>query len=173
MLYLKPSFYLSIFTQLPSKKPIDWVGRAKFIRLGGDFNTRHDMFEPGVQSAHQGGELARWSSGSGMDFISTPGEPTQRSGHVLDLTFSNIPFAQSTVRPDMHSGSDHETLTIIPDRGTVHRLTEDLSNQASIAGESPTTHIEVNLVRSRSERVDAAEFAIEVLVNASLGQMNG
>jgi hypothetical protein len=76
------------------------------------------MFEPGVQSAHQGAELACWSSDSTMDFIGTPGEPTHRAGHVLDLTFSNIPFAQSTIRPDMQSGSDHETqVTTIPGRG--------------------------------------------------------
>jgi hypothetical protein len=86
--------------------------------VGGDFNVRHYIFEPGAQSAHQGAELARWSSDSGMDFIGIPGEPTQRAGHVLDLTFSNIPFAQSTVRPDIHSGSDHETqVTAIPGRG--------------------------------------------------------
>ena len=76
------------------------------------------MFEPGVQSVHQGAELARWARESGMDFIGTLGVPTQRAGHVLDLTFSNIPFAQSTVRLDMHSGSDHETqVTTIPRRG--------------------------------------------------------
>jgi ribonuclease HI len=88
--------------------------------VGGDCNVRHDMFEPGVQAAHQGAELARWASDSGMDFIGAPGEPTQRAGHVLDLTFSNIPFAQTTVRLDMHSGSDHETqVTLIPGRGSV------------------------------------------------------
>ena len=55
-----------------------------------------------------------------MDFIGTPRAPTQRFGHVLDLTFSNIPFAQSSIRPDMHSGSDHETqVTTIPRQGTV------------------------------------------------------
>jgi hypothetical protein len=42
-----------------------------------------------------------------------------RAGHILDLAFSNIPFATITVRDDMHSGSDHSTLvTIIAARGT-------------------------------------------------------
>ena len=83
--------------------------------VGGDFNAWHDMFEPGVQSVHQGAELACWLGDSAMDFIGTPGEPTQRAGHVLDLTFSNIPFAQSTIRPDMHSSLDHKTqVTTIP-----------------------------------------------------------
>ncbi|RAL59212.1 hypothetical protein DID88_006667 [Monilinia fructigena] len=53
-----------------------------------------------------------------MDFIGTPGEPTHNAGHVLDLTFSNIPFASTIVRKDMHTGSDHETLvTSLPNRG--------------------------------------------------------
>jgi hypothetical protein len=53
-----------------------------------------------------------------MDFIGIPGDPTHRLGHVLDLTFSNIPFARTIVRKDMHSGSDHETqVTTIPTRG--------------------------------------------------------
>jgi hypothetical protein len=55
-----------------------------------------------------------------MDFISTLGAPTQRARHVLDLTFSNVPFTQTTIRTNMHSGSDHETqVTIIPGQGSV------------------------------------------------------
>jgi Endonuclease-reverse transcriptase len=77
--------------------------------VGGDFNAWHDMFEPGIQTLHQGAELARWATESGMDFIGTPGAPTQRAGHVLDLTFSNVPFAQTTIQTNMHSGLDHET----------------------------------------------------------------
>ena len=78
------------------------------------------MFEPSIQAAHQGAELARWATESGMDFIGTLGAPTQRARHVLDLTFSNVPFAQTTIQTDMHSGLDHETqVTIIPSRGNV------------------------------------------------------
>lgn len=86
--------------------------------VGGDFNVWHEMFEPGVQNTHRGGELAAWSGASGMDYIGTPGDATQRAGHVLDLSFSNIAFASTEVRADMHSGSDHGTLvTTIPGRG--------------------------------------------------------
>lgn len=50
-----------------------------------------------------------------IDYIGVPGQPTHRAGHVIDLTFSNIPFAQSTVDATMHSGSDHETIvTSVP-----------------------------------------------------------
>lgn len=88
--------------------------------IGGDFNVWHDMFEPGVQTAHRGAELAQWSSISGMDFIGVPGIPTQRHGHVIDLTFSNVPFSHTTIREDMQCGSDHMTqVTTVPGRGTV------------------------------------------------------
>jgi hypothetical protein len=55
-----------------------------------------------------------------MDFIGAPEVATQKLGHVLDLTFSNIPFAYTPIRADLHCGSDYETqVTIIPSRGTV------------------------------------------------------
>ena len=54
-----------------------------------------------------------------MDFIGELGEAMQQSGHVLDLTFSNVPFAQTGIRYDMQSGSDHETqVTTIPGWGS-------------------------------------------------------
>ncbi|KAJ5032219.1 uncharacterized protein L3040_008828 [Drepanopeziza brunnea f. sp. 'multigermtubi'] len=88
--------------------------------IGGDFNVWHDMFEPGVEPKGRGGDLAAWSNASGMDYIGLPGDPTHKAGHVLDLTFSNISFAQTTIRPDLHSGSDHETqVTTILSRGVV------------------------------------------------------
>jgi len=50
-----------------------------------------------------------------MDFIGEPGRATYRAGHVIDLTVSNIPFAKTTVRDDMHCGSDHYVqITTIP-----------------------------------------------------------
>jgi hypothetical protein len=86
--------------------------------VGGDFNVHHDMFEPGVTTAHRGAELAKWAAESGMDFIGIPGVPTHELRHVIDLTFSNVAFASSSVRTDMHCGSDHETqITVIPGRG--------------------------------------------------------
>jgi hypothetical protein len=112
--------------------------------VGGDFNAWHDMWEPGIQPANRGADLARWSADAAMDYIGTVGEPTQRSGHVLDLTFSNISFAYSEIRQDMHSGSDHETqVTTIPGRGRVpleqvhHRVPEaELGKFAGLVGNS-------------------------------------
>lgn len=86
--------------------------------IGGDFNVHHDHFEPGIDTFGRGGELVQWSADSLMDYIGEIGTPTQDAGHVLDLTFSNIPFAYSIVRKDLHSGSDHETqITTIPGYG--------------------------------------------------------
>lgn len=88
--------------------------------IGGDFNAKDRTFEPTIQHSRDGGSrLASWSRDTGMAFLNSPGVPTHRDGHVLDLTFSNIPFASTTVREDMRCGSDHETLfTVIPGRGT-------------------------------------------------------
>ena len=100
--------------------------------IGGDFNAKHDMFEPGIETSQGGSELAKWSTDSGMDYIGQPGKPTHRAGHVIDLTFSNIPFARTEVQDDLHSGSDHNVLiTTVPGRGVtpleqVHnRIPED------------------------------------------------
>jgi len=86
--------------------------------VGGDFNAKHDTFEPGVVTSQGGSELARWAAASSMDYIGEPGRPTHRAGHVIDLTFTNIPFARTTVQDALHCGSDHNTLvTEIPGRG--------------------------------------------------------
>ncbi|RAL60221.1 hypothetical protein DID88_000001, partial [Monilinia fructigena] len=82
--------------------------------------------------ATQGATLSNWSQDTGMDFIGEVGIPTHRAGHVIDLTFSNIPFAETVVRRDMDCGSDHYTqVTTTPGRGTPpnkrvgYRVTED------------------------------------------------
>ena len=50
-----------------------------------------------------------------MDFIREARIPTHNTGHVLDLIFSNIPFAKTIVRAKLYTSSDHETLvTTIP-----------------------------------------------------------
>jgi ribonuclease HI len=86
--------------------------------IGGDFNVWHEHFEPGVVSANGGTLLAQWATTHDLPYIGEPGIATQRSGHVIDLSFSNIPHAYTCVQPEMNCGSDHETLvTVIPGRG--------------------------------------------------------
>ena len=86
--------------------------------IGGDLNVRHELFEPGSVTAHGGADVARWSSQNDIPFIGQPGEATHRAGHVIDVSFSNVPFAFTTVQDSLHSGSDHNTLvTTLPSRG--------------------------------------------------------
>ncbi|RAL58076.1 hypothetical protein DID88_009926, partial [Monilinia fructigena] len=116
---------LNAYRQPTTPEVLDYVTHltpSPKCLVGGDFNAWHDMFEPGVRSTHRGADLARWSSESNMDFIGTPGEPTHNAGHVLDLTFSNIPFASTIVRKDMHTGSDHENARYIPPQQGVQTL---------------------------------------------------
>ena len=74
--------------------------------IGGDFNVRHHNLEPGASSAHGRASLAQWASSCNLDYIGQSGQATHRAGHTLDLTFSNIPFAKTVIRYDMHCGSD-------------------------------------------------------------------
>ncbi|KAG0157411.1 hypothetical protein PDIDSM_4596 [Penicillium digitatum] len=114
---------LNFYRQLTTDKVIDYVTNltpSQNSLIGGDFNARNEAFEPGVANANRGGEIAQWSSDSGLDFIGERGVPTHQAGHVLDLTFSNIPYASTVVREDLATGSDHESLvTRIPGRGRV------------------------------------------------------
>ncbi|RAL67475.1 hypothetical protein DID88_008230 [Monilinia fructigena] len=111
---------VNVYREPSTRRIIDYITSIQVppnFLIGGDFNAKHDMFEPGVGSSNQGASLAAWSLSSGADFIGEPGEPTHRAGHTIDLTFSNIPFAETTVRHDLDCGSDHFTLvTLLPGR---------------------------------------------------------
>jgi hypothetical protein len=55
-----------------------------------------------------------------MDYIGNPGEATHNAGYVLDLSFSNIPFATTSIRTDMYCALDHKVqVTVILGRGKV------------------------------------------------------
>ncbi|RAL61328.1 hypothetical protein DID88_009464 [Monilinia fructigena] len=112
---------VNVYREPSTRRIIDYITSIQVppnFLIGGDFNAKHDMFEPGVGSSNQGAFLAAWSLSSGADFIGEPGEPTHRAGHTIDLTFSNIPFAETTVRHNLDCGSDHFTLvTLLPGRG--------------------------------------------------------
>ncbi|RAL60025.1 hypothetical protein DID88_000651 [Monilinia fructigena] len=87
--------------------------------IGGDFNAKHELWEPGVIAVNQGAQLATWANEQDMEFIGTPGIPTHARGHVIDLTFSNIPFAYTEILEELHCGSDHATqVTSLANRGT-------------------------------------------------------
>jgi hypothetical protein len=83
--------------------------------VGGDFNAKHESFEPTVTAVNGGVELARWAAAASIDYIGEPGQPRHCAGRVINLTFSDVPFAQPAVDASMHSGSDHESIvTSVP-----------------------------------------------------------
>jgi len=143
--------------------------------VGGDFNVRHDMFEPGVQAALGGTQIARWATESGMDFIGDPGAPTQRHGHVLDLTFSNIPFARTQTQESLHSGSDHLTsVTTIPGRGAVpldqfhHRVPECELPQFSSLVQNGTCRLPDPKGLTTPEQIDKYANALAEIFNIAI-----
>jgi hypothetical protein len=78
------------------------------------------MFKPGVADTNKEGELAAWSSTSSIDYIRNPEKATHNAGYVLDLSFSNIPFATISIQTDIHYTSDHKVqVTVILGRGKV------------------------------------------------------
>ncbi|RAL63535.1 hypothetical protein DID88_003579 [Monilinia fructigena] len=168
---------VNIYREPNTRRMIEYVTSIQVpsdFLIGGDFNAKHDMFEPGVESSNQGASLAAWSLDSGADFIGEPGEPTHRAGHTIDLTFSNIPFAETTVRHDLDCGSDHFTLiTIVPERGqgadsnTGFRVTEaNLPRFASII-HSGITHLpQPTDAAGPSDLNDIAELLTTLFQNA-------
>jgi hypothetical protein len=57
---------------------------------------------------------------SSIDYIRNPEEVTHNIGHVLDLSFLNIPFTTTSIQTDMYYASDHKVqVTVILGRGKV------------------------------------------------------
>jgi hypothetical protein len=102
---------LNVYREPHTPEIIDYVAYlAPFSSclVGGDFNVWHDMFKLGVADTNKGGELAAWSSTSGIDYIGNLGEVTHDAGYVLDLSFLNIPFAIISIQTDMYYVLDHK-----------------------------------------------------------------
>jgi Endonuclease-reverse transcriptase len=109
---------LNIYRKPNTDEVLDYVTQLQppsRCLVGGDFNVWHPLFEPGVTGKGGGAALVAWAAESGMDFIGQPGVATHKGGHVIDLTFSNIPFATTVVKGELSTGSDHSTLlTTVP-----------------------------------------------------------
>jgi hypothetical protein len=102
---------LNVYKEPHMSEMIDYVAYLTPLSsclVGGDFNVWHNMFKLGVADTNRKGELAAWSNTSGIDYIRNPGEATHNAGHVLDLSFSNIPFATTSIQTDIHCVSDHK-----------------------------------------------------------------
>jgi hypothetical protein len=78
------------------------------------------MFEPGVTDTNKKGELAAWSSTSGIDYIKNLEKATHNTSYILNLSFLNIPFTTINIRTNIHYVSDHKVqVTIILSRRKV------------------------------------------------------
>jgi hypothetical protein len=66
------------------------------------------MFKPGVTDINKEGKLAAWSSISGIDYIRNLEKITHNAGYVFDLSFSNIPFAITSIQTNIYYTSDHK-----------------------------------------------------------------
>jgi hypothetical protein len=71
------------------------------------------MFELGVADTNKEDKLTAWSNTSSIDYIKNLGEITHNVGHVLDLSFLNIPFTTISIRTNIHCASDHKVQVIV------------------------------------------------------------
>jgi hypothetical protein len=71
------------------------------------------MFKPGIADTNKKGELTAWFSTSNINYIKNLGEATHNAGHVLDLSFLNIPFVITSIQTDMYCTLDHKVQVII------------------------------------------------------------
>jgi hypothetical protein len=108
---------LNMYKELYTLEIIDYVAHlAPFSSclVKRDFNVWHNMFKPGVADTNKEGELAAWSSVSGIDYIKNLGEAIHNASHVLDLSFLNIPFVTISIQIDIYYVLDHKVqVTVI------------------------------------------------------------
>ncbi|KAL7754822.1 hypothetical protein ACKLNR_015162 [Fusarium oxysporum f. sp. zingiberi] len=110
--------------------------------IGGDFNSYYELWEPGVTTHNDGNGIANWAESNGLAFIGQIGVPTSRAGHVIDLTFSDIPFASARVTDDLLVAKDHSAILITvprqhiprPPRTTISVPDEKLETFAGLVG---------------------------------------
>ena len=141
--------------------------------VAGDFNARHHTWQSG-RSIGGGHTIAKWASDNHLHLLNPPNKPTNLHGNIIDLAFSNIPFAEATVEDHLATSSDHFTLSLeIPttyggpcSAGKVRvttdeelkRFTEIISLEASSISAS---------TRSPQELDDLAEALIHLLQSAA------
>jgi hypothetical protein len=71
------------------------------------------MFKPGVADINKEGELAAWFNISNIDYIKDLEEVTHNAGHVLNLSFSNIPFVTTSIQINIHYTLNHKVQVIV------------------------------------------------------------
>lgn len=108
--------------------------------VAGDFNAKHPHWEPGIEGHNRGADIARWAANNRLALISEAGIPTHTGGHVLDLAFSNIPFAMGEVVDALHPGADHAALQLtVP----VERTPEPERHRITVSDDELPTFSEI------------------------------
>jgi hypothetical protein len=100
-----------VYREPHTSEIIDYVAHlapSSSCLVRGDFNVWHNMFKPGVVNTNKEGKLAAWSSVSGINYIKNPEKATHNTGHVLDLSFSNIPFTTTSIQTNIYCASDYK-----------------------------------------------------------------
>lgn len=90
----------------------DWTPTSDTV-IAGDMNAGDISWDSDNPDYHGGAALANTMLRNGLDLISERDMPTHDDGKVLDLVYSNIPWAEAAVNPNLHCTSDHETLRIV------------------------------------------------------------
>jgi hypothetical protein len=102
---------LNIYRELYTSEIIDYVAYLALLSsclVKRDFNVWYNMFKPGVADTNKEGELAAWSSVSGIDYIKNLGKVTYNAGYVLDLSFLNISFAIINIQTNIYYTLDYK-----------------------------------------------------------------
>jgi hypothetical protein len=81
--------------------------------IAGDMNAGDVSWDSDNPNYHGGASLADTMLENGLDLISERDVPTHDDGNVLDLVYSNIPWAEAAVNSNLHCTSDHETLRVV------------------------------------------------------------
>ncbi|RKK75288.1 hypothetical protein BFJ68_g18117, partial [Fusarium oxysporum] len=79
--------------------------------VAGDFNARHHSWQTG-QATNRGQEIADWTSENDLNLLNTLDIPTNPHGNTIDLAFTNLPLAETTVEDHLATSSDHFTLSL-------------------------------------------------------------
>jgi ribonuclease HI len=77
--------------------------------VAGDFNASHGAWGA-RRSADGGARVMDWADAHQLMLLNPPDAPT-RGRNTLDLAFSNLALAESTVEAHLYTSSDHETLS--------------------------------------------------------------
>ncbi|KAF5001010.1 hypothetical protein FDECE_11099 [Fusarium decemcellulare] len=90
-----------------------------FSVTAGDFNAFHITWQAAA-TRDRGTDIAEWVERNDLALLNPHGVPTNSYGNTIDLAFSNIQWAETTVEDHLQTTSDHFILSItLPTRPKV------------------------------------------------------